>query len=187
MSLSSIIVYSWGMLTLVWLAGAMRTKPSLRATSLGMRTLCLAAILLGFLLVLWNGFPSVFAARALPPSHALQRAGAALTVLGCAFAIWARLALGTNWSGRPTVKAGHELVIRGPYALARHPIYTGLLVAAIGTALADLQWRRLLGVAIIAAAVLVKIRQEESLMMETFPDSYPSYRRRVKALIPGLF
>ena len=117
----------------------------------------------------------------------IQRTGAALTILGCLFAIWARLALGDNWSGRPTVKAGHELVVAGPYALARHPIYTGILVAAIGTGLTDLQGRRVLGVVIIALSVLFKIRQEEHLMIETFPDSYPLYQRRVKKLIPGVF
>jgi protein-S-isoprenylcysteine O-methyltransferase Ste14 len=134
-----------------------------------------------------NWFPAGLAARPLPPSHGMQAAGTGLTLLGCAFAIWARLALGANWSGRPTVKAGHELVIAGPYGVTRHPIYTGILVAAAGTALADLQWRRLAGVALIAGAMLLKIRQEEALMMETFPDAYSRYRQRVKALIPGLF
>ncbi|MDE2051140.1 MAG: isoprenylcysteine carboxylmethyltransferase family protein [Gammaproteobacteria bacterium] len=107
-------------------------------------------------------------------------------ILGCSFAIWARVALGSNWSGRPTVKAGHELVVSGPYALTRHPIYTGILIAAFGTALADLQWRRALGVLLVTLALLVKIRQEERLMIEAFPESYPGYQRRVKALIPRL-
>ena len=98
-----------------------------------------------------------------------------------------RSSLGTHWRGRPTVNAGHELVVRGPYALARHPIYTGILVAALGTGLTDLQWRRVLGVVIIALSLLFKIRQEERLMVETFPDSYPLYQRRVKKLIPGVF
>jgi protein-S-isoprenylcysteine O-methyltransferase Ste14 len=171
----------------VWLAGAARTKPSLRTTDSGMRAASFAVLLLGFLLTMSNWFPEGLAARPLPPSHGMQAAGTGLTLLGCAFAIWARLALGANWSGRPTVKAGHELVIAGPYGVTRHPIYTGILVAAAGTALADLQWRRLAGVALIAGAMLLKIRQEEALMMETFPDAYSRYRQRVKALIPGLF
>jgi protein-S-isoprenylcysteine O-methyltransferase Ste14 len=187
MSVSTLIPWSWAALTLVWLAGSARTKRSLRTTGLGLRVASFGTMLLGFFLTVSTWFPAALSARPLPSSADLQIVGVSLTVLGCAFAIWARLTLGTNWSGRPTVKAGHELVINGPYALARHPIYTGLLIACIGTALADLQWRRLIGVAIIAAAMLVKIRQEEGLMMETFPDAYPRYRQRVRALIPGLF
>ena len=187
MNLSILIPLSWGALTLVWLAGAARTKPSLRTTDFGMRAVSLAAILLGFFLTMSGWFPDEFAGPPLPPNPDMRMTGVALTVLGCAFAIWARLALGTNWSGQPTVKARHELIVTGPYALARHPIYTGILAAAIGTALADLQWRRMLGVALIAGGMLMKIRQEERLMTETFPDAYPRYRQRVKALIPGLF
>jgi len=145
----------------------------------------LAVLLVGFWLVVLDT-PHWLAARPLLTHPAAESFGAGLTLLGCAFAIWARLALGNNWSGRPTVKAGHELVVSGPYALARHPIHTGLLVAAAGTALTDLQWRRILGVLLIMAAVLVKIRQEERLMLETFPETYPPYRRHVKALIPGV-
>ena len=108
------------------------------------------------------------------------------TIAGCAFAIWARIILGSNWSGRATVKAGHELIVRGPYAVARHPIYTGLLLASIGTALAMAEWRCILGLALIVIVFAAKISQEEKLMLQTFPEAYPRYRQRVKALFPGL-
>jgi protein-S-isoprenylcysteine O-methyltransferase Ste14 len=124
--------------------------------------------------------------RFLPSVPGLPLAGLALTITGCAFAIWARLTLGANWSGRATVKAGHELVIKGPYALARHPIYTGLLLASVGTGLAIGEWRCLLGLALLAIVFIAKIGQEEKLMLQTFPEAYPRYRRCVKALIPGL-
>jgi protein-S-isoprenylcysteine O-methyltransferase Ste14 len=125
--------------------------------------------------------------RFLSAAPALGYIGLALTAAGCGFAIWARLTLGSNWSGRATVKAGHELIVSGPYALARHPIYTGLLVAAAGTALARGEWRCILGIALIIIAFLIKMSHEEKLMLQTFPDAYPRYRQRVKALIPGLF
>ena len=96
------------------------------------------------------------------------------------------MTLGNNWSGRATVKAGHELIVSGPYSLARHPIYTGLLLASIGTALATAEWRCILGLALIVSGFAAKIGQEEKLMMQTFPDAYPRYRQRVKALIPGV-
>ncbi len=71
--------------------------------------------------------------------------------------------------------------------MARHPIYTGLLLAAAGTALARGEWRCILGIVLIALAFAIKIGQEEKLMLETFPLAYPQHRQRVKALIPGLF
>ena len=184
---SLIIRYSWEAFALVWLVGATYTKPTLRAMGAGVRAASLAILLVGFFLMASDWVPGWLLTRPLPVSPALQAGGVALTVIGCSFAIWARLALGRNWSGNPTVKAGHELVVSGPYALTRHPIYTGMLAAVIGMALADPRWRCMLGVVLITLALLVKIRQEERLMMETFPETYPAYRRRVRALIPGLF
>jgi protein-S-isoprenylcysteine O-methyltransferase Ste14 len=182
-----IVRYSWAALAVVWLVGAMYVKPALRATNANARIASFGALLFGFFLLGSTWAPDWLGSQALLAGLTIQRTGAALTILGCLFAIWARLALADNWSGRPTVKAGHELVVRGPYALARHPIYTGILVAAIGTWLTDPQWRRVLGVVIIALSLLFKIRQEERLMVEAFPDSYPLYQRRVKKLIPGVF
>jgi protein-S-isoprenylcysteine O-methyltransferase Ste14 len=109
-----------------------------------------------------------------------------LTIAGCLFAIWARITLGANWSGRATVKAGHELITAGPYALARHPIYTGLLTACIGTAIGYGERRCLVGLLLIVLGFVIKMGQEERLMLETFPDAYAAYRRRVKALVPGV-
>jgi protein-S-isoprenylcysteine O-methyltransferase Ste14 len=185
--MNTIVIHlCWGALALLWLIAAASTKPTLRSTHHGIRVASVAAILAGFCLLISEWPRGWLSMRALPGLPAVESAGVGLTVLGCSFAIWARLALGRNWSGRPTVKAEHELVVSGPYALTRHPIYTGILLAALGTALADPQWRRVLGVLLVILAFLVKIRQEERLMVEAFPDSYPRYRRRVKALIPGL-
>jgi protein-S-isoprenylcysteine O-methyltransferase Ste14 len=75
----------------------------------------------------------------------------------------------------------------GPYAVTRHPIYSGLLLACLGTALAGGEWRCIVGMAMILLAFAIKIGKEEHLMMETFPEAYRQYRRRVKALIPGVF
>jgi protein-S-isoprenylcysteine O-methyltransferase Ste14 len=178
--------YCWGALALVWLIGAAFAKPTLRATDGKTRVVSMATILIGFCLVASDWPHGWLSARPLPATPAAELLGVGLTILGCSFAIWARLVLGRNWSGRPTVKASHDLVVSGPYALTRHPIYTGILVAILGTTLADLQWRRVLGVFLVTLALLAKIRQEECLMTEAFPASYPPYRRRVKALIPGL-
>ncbi len=181
------IGYTWMTLGAVWLFGIGFSKPTVRQIPSTARLLQSAVLLVGFVLVgsqwLHN---SPLGLRLWPKSLAIGEAGLALTIVGCLFAIWARITLGTNWSGRPTVKAGHELIIKGPYALARHPIYTGLLVAAAGTALSHSEWRSALGLLLVILGLALKMRTEERLMNETFPAAYPEYRRRVKALIPGV-
>jgi protein-S-isoprenylcysteine O-methyltransferase Ste14 len=187
LTIPSVIGYIWGVLALVWLAGLAFTKRTVHSQPAGSRLFHMALILLGFTLL---GSPQFSAGwlgkNFLSPTESLQIAGLVLTLGGCLFAIWARVTLGKNWSGRATVKAGHELIVSGPYSLARHPIYTGLLLASIGTALATAEWRCILGLALIVSGFAAKIGQEEKLMMQTFPDAYPRYRQRVKALIPGV-
>ncbi|HTV83849.1 MAG TPA: isoprenylcysteine carboxylmethyltransferase family protein [Dyella sp.] len=109
-----------------------------------------------------------------------------LTVVGLGFACWARVTLGRNWSGVVQMKQDHELVVRGPYSLVRHPIYTGLLLALLGTVLAVGVWRALLALAIVALSFWRKLRLEERWMCELFGDQYRQYMSRVKALVPWL-
>lgn len=187
-NVSSAIGYTWESVGVVWLAALPFAKRTVRSQNAGSRVFHLALALLGFTLLGSHYFRQGWLGlRFLPDRPALGIVGLAVTVAGCGFAIWARLQLGTNWSGRATVKAGHELVVSGPYAVARHPIYSGLLLAAAGTALASGEWRCMLGMVLVVLAFAIKIRSEERLMMETFPHAYPDYRKRVKALIPGVF
>jgi protein-S-isoprenylcysteine O-methyltransferase Ste14 len=180
--------FTWLALALVWLIGLAFTKRTVRSQPDGPRVFQMAVFLLGFVLVgsdwLRQGW---LGARFMQETQATQITSLAMTVAGCALAIWARLTLGGNWSGRVTVKEGHELIVRGPYSLARHPIYTGILLACVGTCLMDGEWHCLLGLIIVALGLVLKMSQEERLMMETFPQAYPMYRQRVKALIPGVF
>jgi protein-S-isoprenylcysteine O-methyltransferase Ste14 len=110
--------------------------------------------------------------------------GLALVIAGLGFAVAARVRLGGNWSGTVTLKKDHELVQSGPYALVRHPIYTGLLLAFIGTAIAVDRWRAVLALPLLLAGILYKITVEERFMREQFGDAYVRYRARVKALVP---
>ena len=179
---------AWTSVALVWLAGLGFTKKTMRSQSMSTRLFHLALGGLGFALLrpgwITEGW---LAARFASPDGIVALLGLGLTLTGCGFAIWARVILGANWSGRVTVKKDHALVTTGPYALARHPIYTGLSVATLGTALGFGAWRGVLAVVIILLALLIKMSQEERLMNQTFPVEYPAYRRRVKALIPGVF
>jgi protein-S-isoprenylcysteine O-methyltransferase Ste14 len=110
--------------------------------------------------------------------------GVALVIIGLAFAVWARAHLGSNWSGTVTIKQDHELIRSGPYAYVRHPIYTGLLAALLGTTVASGTVHAAVGLAIITVALIRKSRVEERFMREIFPDAYPRYSAEVPALIP---
>jgi protein-S-isoprenylcysteine O-methyltransferase len=103
------------------------------------------------------------------------------------FAGWARLFLGGNWSSNVTLKQNHTLVQSGPYRIVRHPIYTGLLVALLGTAIALGELRCFLGVLLAAIAWKIKSVGEETLMVQQFGDQYARYREQVKGLVPYLW
>ncbi len=107
-----------------------------------------------------------------------------LVAAGAAFTVWARIMLGRNWSAEVTFKEDHELIESGPYALARHPIYTGLIVMGIGTAVSygrAYDFVLLLG---LCGGLWWKARAEEQIMTRHFPDAYASYSARVRAIIP---
>jgi len=110
--------------------------------------------------------------------------GSVITAGGLLFSVWARRRLGRNWSQAVTVKEDHELITNGPYGLVRHPIYAGLLLAFVGTAVALGEWRGLLAVALVSGVLWRKLRLEEKWMRARFGDSYEAYSRRVAALVP---
>lgn len=121
----------------------------------------------------------VFRQRDLP-----EALGVALCVAGLGFAIWARQTLADNWSSMVTFKEGHKLIDRGPYRFVRHPIYTGMLVMALGSALAADRVGSFAGLLCWCMSFWIKLTQEEKLMARHFPDEYPAYKKRVKALVP---
>jgi protein-S-isoprenylcysteine O-methyltransferase Ste14 len=116
----------------------------------------------------------------------LAAVGLALFGLGLGFAIWARIHLGRNWGSPMTRKDEPELVTGGPYRLVRHPIYSGILAAGIGTAVA-LSWLWLAAVALGGIYFVYSATVEERYLAEQFPDSYPAYRRATKMLVPFVF
>lgn len=119
-------------------------------------------------------------------SPALQSASALTALAGLGIALWARLALGRNWSARVVVKDEHELVTTGPYAAIRHPIYTALILLFLATVLAVRAPFSILGLALIMLSFWIKLGAEEEMMSEAFPDAYPAYMARTKRLVPGL-
>ena len=113
--------------------------------------------------------------------------GAAVTVSGLLFAVWAREHLGRNWSSQVSIKQDHELITTGPYAVVRHPIYTGILVGFLGLAIALSEVR---GFAVFVLFFLVfwaKLSKEEQWMRSQFGETYAKYVHRTAALVPYLF
>ena len=113
--------------------------------------------------------------------------GAAVTVVGLLFAVWARHYLGGNWSSAVTIKQGHELITTGPYALVRHPIYTGVLTGFLGTAIALSQVRGVIGFVLMLVVLWLKLRMEEEWMRSQFGETYAMYSHQTAALVPYLF
>jgi protein-S-isoprenylcysteine O-methyltransferase Ste14 len=112
--------------------------------------------------------------------------GAAVTIAGLLFAVWAREYLGSNWSSAVTIKQGHELITTGPYAVVRHPIYTGVLTGLLGTAIALSQVRGLIVFALFFLAFWIKLCMEEQWMRSQFGDAYVAYAHHTAALVPYL-
>lgn len=173
----------WG---LYWWAQSRNVKPVARTEPMYSRLshivpLSIAAILIGLPRM---PLPAL-GERLLPLAAWPFWLGAVLTAAGLLFTVWARVHIGTNWSGVVTVKENHELIQSGPYGIVRHPIYTGLLVALVGSAIARGEWRGVIAVAIVLWAFSRKLQTEERYMREQFGDAYRRYSERVPALIPG--
>jgi protein-S-isoprenylcysteine O-methyltransferase Ste14 len=180
--------FVWLVFVVVWIVAACQTKPISRkenfGASLGYRVL---SVIAGFLLfdpMLAAGFLGI---RFRPPSAILDFIGFAVTVCGFAFAVWARFFLGGNWSAMVTVKENHELIRSGPYAIVRHPIYSGISLAALGTAITLCEVRGLIAVVLFVIAWRWKWGKEELFMSQQFGEQYAEYKRHVHALIPGIW
>jgi protein-S-isoprenylcysteine O-methyltransferase Ste14 len=175
-ALRTAITIGWIALGVYWFASAIGAKEgrrnSRRVPLAGLTALAVVLLL------------RVFKAGSLKVhSPVLGAIGAVVFASGVAFAIWARIHLGRNWGMPMTEKAEPELVTSGPYRLVRHPIYSGLLAAMLGTTLAT----NLIGlvlVAVLGVYFYYSASVEEKNLTATFPDAYPAYRSRTKMIIP---
>ena len=112
--------------------------------------------------------------------------GLAVLLAATALTLWARFVLGLMWSAVPAVKEGHQLRTSGPYAITRHPIYTGLLGMLLGSLLVAGAGWWIVPFPVALILIEFKIRIEERFMTAEFPEEYPRYRKRVPQLVPGL-
>src|SRR4051812_13824502 len=120
-------------------------------------------------------------------SVAMTWIGNVLTFAGLAFSGWARAHLGRYWSGNITLKEGHKLIRTGPYCMARHPLYTGFLIAAFGSAMVASTGDAIVGFLLILISILIKIHREESLLLSEFGPEYRQFKAEVSALLPFIY
>jgi protein-S-isoprenylcysteine O-methyltransferase Ste14 len=183
----SICMVMWCVWLLVWFVWAFQSKKTKERESRLHRVLYIVVAWAAMFLILspkasygWLGM-DVF------PRHSwIGPAGIALCAAGFALTFWARYILGANWSGNVTIKVGHELIRSGPYRWVRHPIYTGLMVAMAGTALARDQWRGLPALALLWLSFTFKRLKEERFMRQTFGGQYLEYSKTTGAIFPSL-
>ena len=184
MPVLSVLAIAWLLFVAYWWISAVGVKKNVRRRSLqrelGIRILALAVIVA---LVRFPGTRAFLARTSAAINSTEAGAGLILCLAGFALAVWARLHLGRNWGMPMTFKEGHDLVTGGPYRYIRHPIYTGMLLAILGSALvAGRIWLTVfVGMTIYSG---YSARTEEGLMLEHFPEQYTAYKKRTKAFLP---
>lgn len=176
-----IIFVGWLAFWIYWLAASVGVKAGQTRWGrfAGFRVGLILLILLLLRLKAFNG-------HTVTTGPVLQGIGLAVFALGLGLAVWARVYLGRNWGMPMSQKADPELVTGGPYHSIRHPIYTGIILAMIGTTIAvSLYW--LVAVVLIGAYFIYSAVMEERSMTQLFPDSYPAYKHSTKRLIPFIY
>lgn len=175
----------WYVFGAYWAITWLRVKRTRTAEKSADRLATVAVMALAFVLLFYD-WPRSGPLRLRFVSSAtwVAWAGILITSLGVAVAIWARHCLGEYWSARVTLKEGHQLIRSGPYRFVRHPIYTGMLLAALGRALTLGEWRGVLAAVLVLAAHSRKALREEGLLASEFGEEYASYRRSTGFLFP---
>lgn len=175
----------WILFAAYWLVSALKRKRTKQRESIQHRLAYILPLLFA-LLFLFNpradfGWLAVYF---VPHTSEVRWAGVAVMVAGLAFAVWARVHLGTNWSGTVTLKEGHELIRTGPYRNIRHPIYTGILIGFLGWAIVGGQVRGLIGMAVVWLSFYIKARHEEKFLTQEFGAKFEEHTRLTGMFLP---
>ena len=176
-----VFVVGWAAFWLYWLVAAFSMKKGRVPWSRELRIRVVIVVVVVLLIRV-----GVFRGHGVNTDPWRSGIGLVLFALGLGFAIWARIHIGRNWGSPMTQKDEPELVTSGPYHLVRHPIYSGILVAAAGTAVA-LNWLWLTAVVLAGVYFVYSATVEERFLTEQFPDTYPAYKRSTKMLVPFIF
>jgi protein-S-isoprenylcysteine O-methyltransferase Ste14 len=175
----------WLLFALYWFVAAFGVKRTAKRQNSAERMLYIVFMAAGFFL-LYQENPNwgPLNHRFVPDKLWVAWLGTALCAAGVLFAIWARRTIGKDWSAEVQIKEGHQLIRSGPYAHIRHPIYTGLLLATLGTALLVGEYRGLLGLGMFLAGFTRKARKEESFLAAEFGPAFEEHRRQTGFFLP---
>jgi protein-S-isoprenylcysteine O-methyltransferase Ste14 len=177
--------FAWLVFLAYWSVSALKLKSIKRREPRGERLIQLVFMVAAYFLMFNDQFSRGWlTTRFVPASPSIGKFGVTVTVVGIAFAIWARWHLGENWSATVTLKEGHELISSGPYRYIRHPIYSGMLVAFVGTALALGEYRALISVGIVLVAFYTKAKKEERFLTQEFGEKFREHSRRTGMFLP---
>ena len=178
-------VVLWYVLAMVWLVMWFGMKRAKRSETAWERVQHVVPVLVAFWLLFKRQWP-LLDQRLFPETSGVLWAGVLLTAVGVGIGVWARLSLGTNWSGTVTLKKDHELIRTGLYRWIRHPIYTGILVGFLGTELIRGQVRGLVGFLILWLSLYFKARREENFLRQEFGDGFEEHARHTGMFLPKL-
>jgi protein-S-isoprenylcysteine O-methyltransferase Ste14 len=175
----------WVVFVAYWIIAARKTNRTERKEPFIWRYGVMCIEIVGFVILFDDHADiGVLGNKIFPRSIALMIFSVALTWAGIGLAIWARIHLGQYWSGRITIKEDHKLIRTGPYARLRHPIYSGLDLALIGSVLAINHWRCVVGVCVIILGFWIKARREEAMLAGQFGAAFDEHRRYTGFLLP---
>jgi protein-S-isoprenylcysteine O-methyltransferase Ste14 len=178
----------WMVFWIYWSFGAPRKGPSKRKVARTFTVLNTGLLYLGFLLVLsGRSVPGSLGLLFVPQAISIYVTGTVFAIIGVAFAIWSRQSLRHNWSGEVAIMEGQQFMRNGPYAIVRHPIYAGMLLALLGTALVSSTVGSLLGFVLAILSLWQKASIEEQFLIVEFGEQYANYQRDVKFLIPFIY
>jgi protein-S-isoprenylcysteine O-methyltransferase Ste14 len=181
----TILAWMWAALGLYWFLSAWTTRKIEVNEVPSTRWLRLLIMCFVFTLLLTSRFRVGFLAlRFVPGVSWIRDIGFGLTVAGLALCVWARLKLGEYWSDKVALKVEHQLIRSGPYARLRHPIYSGVLLAMAGTALAIGEWRGVVALAVMTVNYLIKARREDRILASHFGEQHSAYRNQAGFLVP---
>lgn len=188
--LLTILGYIWAGFGLYWMAAAAGRRSRAGAEPQTgephfLRVARLSILAMTFALLFWQRLEMGFLARRFSPDlPALDYAGLVASVAGLGIAAWARVHLGKNWSDKAVIQAGHQLIRTGPYAHVRHPIYSGVLLGVLGTAVVVGEWRGAIAFLLLLTNYAIKAKKEDRLLAKNFGDDFVLHEKRAGFLLP---
>jgi len=182
--LDHIIRLLWMLIMTVWLGLAFESNEAVQIKRDRRSDVAVWIVSIGWVVLLLPRFNGL---QLIPRIMFIRIIGSALTITGLAFALWARLFLGSNWDAFISLRLRHKLLRTGPYAIVRHPIYSGFMIALAGSILNFGHLRSFIAATMVILAWVYKSGLEEAFMRNHFGIEYDQYCHNVKRFIPKVW